>query len=138
MNKYKKTRPIRVTLLALLVLFFALINLLRLGESIYFWKTLLEYGTQPLYLALSGGLWASAGLLLVWGLWVGRPWIWLAALIGTVAYGIWYWLDRLFLQQPHTNNLFSLIWTVAVLFLVFLVLFSSRTRQYFLKESHAK
>jgi Na+/melibiose symporter-like transporter len=136
MNMNLRNRPIRVTLLALLVLFFALLNLLRLGESIYFWKTLLEYGTQPLYLALSGGFWVIVCFLLVWGLWVGKRWIWLATVIGTVVYSVWYWLDRLLLQQPHTNNAFVLGATVVILLLIFLVLFSSRTRRYFLKESH--
>jgi hypothetical protein len=136
MNQYKQPRPIRVTILAILVLIFALLNMLRLGESIYFWKTLLEYGTQPLYLALSGFIWAIVGLLLVWGVWMGGRWAWLSTVIGAVVYAAWYWLDRLFLQQPHTNGIFSLISTVVMLLFVYLILFSSRARHYFQKETH--
>jgi len=138
MDSQKMSRPIRVTLLAVLIFSFTLFNGLRLAEAIYFWKTLLEYGTHPLYIALSGGAWLVAGLLLVWGLWQGRPWAWLGTIGGVLGYLTWYWIDRLFLQRPHSNSLYSLIATALFLFLVLLVLFSRRARWFFLREAHER
>jgi hypothetical protein len=39
---------------------------------------------------------------------LGKPWAWYGALISAAGYVIWYWLDRLFLQQSHSNWLFAL------------------------------
>jgi hypothetical protein len=119
-------------LLAILVLIIAIFGGIRLAESIYFWKTLIEYGAHPLYTALSGFLWLVTGLLLVWGVWRGLRWAWRAALFGTIVYTAWYWLDRLIVQRPHMNDPFSLITTALLLMLVLVILFSRRTRNYFL------
>jgi hypothetical protein len=127
----RKTRPSRVTVLAVLSFCFTLWNAVRLGEDIFFWKILLEYGTHPLYIALSGGVWLIAGLFLTWGLWYGKKWAWLAAVIITLCYASWYWIDRLLLQRPHSNWLFSLIATGALLFIIFSILLSRRTKRFF-------
>ena len=132
MDFHSRPRPIRVSLLAILVLIIAIFGGIRLGESIYFWKTLIEYGAHPLYTALSGLVWLVAGLLLVWGVWRGLRWAWRAALFGTIVYTAWYWLDRLIVQRPHMNDPFSLITTALLLMLVLVILFSRRTRNYFL------
>ncbi len=138
MEPLAKFRPVRVSLLALLVLFYTLFNGLRLGEAIYFWKTLLEYGAHPWYVAASGGVWLIAGSFLLWGLWGGRSWAWLATFLGTIAYLAWYWLDRFFLQMPHSNVLFSILASAVLSGLVLLVLLSRRTRWYFLREAHER
>jgi hypothetical protein len=132
----RKARPSRVTVLAELSLFFAIWNAVRLGEDIFFWKTLLEYGTHPLYIAFSGGVWLVASLLLTWGLWSGKKAAWLAAMIIAPSYASWYWIDRLFLQRPHANWLFSLIATSVILFILFSILLSPRTRRFFHRDSH--
>jgi hypothetical protein len=66
-NSETNFRPIRVTLLALLMLVIALWNGLRLGQAIFFWKTLQEYGASPWYIVISGGFWLLGGLALAWG-----------------------------------------------------------------------
>jgi hypothetical protein len=130
MVMYTRHRPARVTLLALLTLIVAGFGGIRLGESIFFWKTLIEYGTHPLYTAISGAFWLGGGLLLVWGLWRGRPWAWRATVVATMAYPAWFWLDRVLLQRPHMNDEFTLISTAVLLLIVLSILFTRRTREY--------
>ncbi len=107
-------RPTSVTLLALFSLALALWNGLRLVQAISFWNIIIEYEGKPgpLYLAISGGLWFIAGLSIAWGLWQRKTWAWFAAVFGFGGYGSWYWFDRLFLQEPHSNWPFALASTV--------------------------
>jgi hypothetical protein len=42
------------------------------------------------------------------GFWWGKTWAWYGALISAAGYVIWYWLDRILLQQFHSNWLFAL------------------------------
>jgi phosphoglycerol transferase MdoB-like AlkP superfamily enzyme len=112
-----------------------LFEALRLFESIYYWKTLLEYGTQALYTALTGAIWFVSGALLVWGLWHGKRWAWLGSLIAAFAFMVWYWLDRLLLQQSHSNGTFAVIASSLMLLLVLLILLTRRTRHYLLGKS---
>lgn len=138
MIKIKQHRPVGVTILAILAFLLAAWNGLRLGEAIFFWKTLAEYGAHPLYIAISGGVWFVAGLLLAWGLWRGKPWAWVAALGGAAGYASWYWFDRLILQQPHANWPFSLIFTVVSVSLILVILFSHNTKRFFQRDSHER
>ncbi len=129
-------RPIRVTLLALLSLAIAIWNGLRLEQALVFWSILKEYQAEPgpLYTAICGGFWLLAGLFIVWGLWWGKAWAWFAALGGAAGYGSWYWFGRLVLQKPHSNWPFALVTTVIFLFIILLILFSSRDRKFFSKR----
>jgi hypothetical protein len=130
MNKLNNPRPKRVTFLAILALIIAIFNSIRIGESIFFWRILIEYEGQFLYTLLSGAVWLLSGFFLVWGLWTGKSWAWGAALGLFTAYPAWYWLDRMLVQRPHTNWLFSLFLTVIFLCVVLLILYSRRTRRY--------
>ena len=129
-------RLVRVIILAMLVLVVAIWNGLRLGETIFFWKTLEYYGAHPLYIAISGGVWLIIGLLLAWGLWLGKSWGWAGALGGTVGYSAWYWFDRLVLQQPHANWPFVLVANLVSLLVIFAILFSRRTRLFFKRDAN--
>ena len=113
-------------------------NALRLGEAIYTWKTLLEYGAYPSYIALTGGIWLIVGLFLTWGLWRGRRWAWLATTLVTLSYAAWYWLDRLLLQKPHSNWPYALIATGILLLIVLLILLSRKTRRFFHRDPHER
>jgi len=109
-------------------------NGLRLVEAIFFWKTLAEYGTHPIYIAVSGGVWLIAGLLLVWGLWLGKTWSWMAAFTGTAGYAAWYWFDRLVLQKTHANWPFALTATVVSLLIILPILSLRSTRLFFQRD----
>lgn len=128
-----RRRPLRVTLLTFAALLLAGWGALRFGEAIAFWPVLREYGARPtpLYLAISGGVWLLTGLALAAGLWLGKNWAWYAALAAAAGCGLWYWCDRLFLQQPRANWPFALGVTLAALLSVFLILFSRSTLSFF-------
>ena len=123
-------RPFGVTLIALLVLTIASLNLLRLALSILRWQFLstLE-GVSPLYQTLSGLAWASTGFVLIWGLWRKKRWAPRAVGWGALLYAVVYWLERFFLTgwlksgQPPANLAFAagstlitlafIIWTLS-------------------------
>jgi hypothetical protein len=131
-----KKRPFRVICLAVIVAFYTAWNGLRFGETIFFWKTLGQYGAHPLYIAVSGAAWLCAGLLLVSGLWIGKVWGWVAMFGGTVGYTAWYWFDRLIMQKPHANWPFVLIANIVFLLIIFTILFSRKTRRFFKRDAY--
>jgi uncharacterized membrane protein HdeD (DUF308 family) len=107
---------------------------LRLGAAISFWNTLRQYDTRPgpLYIAISGAVWCLAGFPLFWGLWRGKAWARLTAILAAILYTSWYWFDRLALQPvPHANWPFALF--VNILFLIFtlIVLFNRQSTFFF-------
>ena len=138
MVEEKNKRPVELTILEILFLLFAAWNGLRLGESIFFWKTLAEYGAYQLYIALTGGFWLIAALLLFWAFWRGKTWGRAAAFAGTLGYSAWYWFDRLVLQKPHANLSFVVVANIVFLLLVLTILFSRKTRRFFQRDTHER
>jgi hypothetical protein len=91
-------RPFSVTLLVLIVLTIAGLSMTRFILTIRQWEFLAGWpGVSPLYMALSGFIWALVCIPVIWGLWQGYPWA--ARLTKAVAltYAMYYWLDRLFI-----------------------------------------
>ena len=94
------SRPIRVTLLAVGVLTITSLHLLRLVEAVRQWQFLTGLtGVSPVYLALTGLIWASAGLLLFWGLWRGHARAARFAPGYLLVFALYYWLDRIFIAN---------------------------------------
>lgn len=131
-------RPLRVICLAIFAVLAAAWNGLRIAETLFFWKTLQEYGAPSLYIAISGGVWLVAGLMIGWGLWSGKAWGWAGTLGGLLAYTAWYWFDRLFLQKPHANWPFVLIADIVFLLITFIILFSRTTRLFFERDAYER
>ncbi len=127
-------RPKRVTLLALLCLWNAIWNGIRLTEAFHFGKTLESYNASSLYIAISGGMWLLFSLALTFGLWRGRPWAWYVALGGVAGYTSWYWFDRLVLQEPRANWPFALGMTILLMAYITFTLFTRPTRIFFGNE----
>ena len=138
MVEEKNIRPIGITILEILFLLFAAWNDLRLGETIFFWKTLAEYGADPLYIALTGAIWLIVALLLFWALWRGKTWGRAAALAGTLVYSAWYWFDRLALQKPHANSPFAVVANIVFLLFILIILFSRKPRRFFQRDTHER
>ncbi len=131
-----RKRPFSVTLLAVGVLIFTVLNWLRLIESIRQWDLLVSYpiSVSPLYLAVSGACWGLAGLPLVWGLYFGCAWVLLPAKIAVPFYGAYYWIDKLWLAQPAaiaTRWPFMAAVTLAALAFTFWTLTRPKARQFF-------
>jgi hypothetical protein len=126
-------RPKRVTLLAWALLGLSAWNALRLLQALRFWSVLSEYRARPapLYLALTGGVWMAAGGMLAAACLRGKVWAWPGACGFVLAYGLWYWLDRLLAQGPRPGVPLALALTLILLGLAALVLLSGRTRRFF-------
>jgi hypothetical protein len=124
-------RPFGIKILALVIFFVAIGNGLRLGEAIYFWKILAQYHANAPYIAISGGIWLLLALVLAIAILLGKAWAWAMSIVGAIGYGSWYWIDRLFVQLPHANWLFMLVFSALLTGLLSLILFNDKTRLYF-------
>jgi hypothetical protein len=134
----KNKRPMRVTAIAMLSFWSAVWNGIRLVETITLWETLKSYGSNPLYIAVSGGIWLLIGFLIGLGLWRGKIWAWKAAFWGATGYSTWYWVDRLFFQEPRANWPFALGTTVLSLLFFIMILLTLPTRIFFQKTAYER
>lgn len=129
-----RRRPLSVTLLAIGVLIFAGINLIRVVASLQqreFLAGLLP--VSPLYLSISGLVWLVVGLILAGGLLLGRHWAIRATLVGVLAYSLYNWLDRLLLaaEKPGYNWLFLVVTNLLLLGIVFWILNNRKAKIFF-------
>ena len=131
-------RPVGLTILVILIFWLTVWNGLRMSEAIFSWNSLEEFGVHPLYISMSGGIWFIIGIVLVWSLWRGKNWGRRATFAAVASYTTWYWLDRLILQNPHSNWLFALIGNIIILVFIILLMFSRKTRLHFQKDSHER
>jgi hypothetical protein len=134
MPNYLPNRPASVTYLAIAVLMIAGFNLLRFWNAFgdyEFLSSLLPF--SPLYLVLGGLFWGLTGLVLFYGLWLGKRWAPIITLIAAFGYTLYYWLDRILLtsQGVGVNWLFVLIVNLILLTLIVWILNRSLARRYF-------
>jgi hypothetical protein len=105
-----REQPFFIWVLMVILVLFSLGSGLRLLGALRSWETLAAFGVQPgpLYIALSGGVFALAFLAsaLALGLRL-RAAAWMVR-VTVVAYGLWYWVDRLAVDQTRQpeNSLF--------------------------------
>jgi hypothetical protein len=136
---YHMRKPFCVTILLWLVLSLTVWSGLRLYSAIRWWSTIREFASPPgpLYIAVSGGFWLIASLFLFWGMWQSTAWI-RFALLGTGAgLTVWYWGDRLLLQNSSVNWPFALLFTVISLAVLLICTFAPGTITFFSKrEAH--
>jgi hypothetical protein len=122
-------------LLAVGVLIIASLYLLRLVEAVRQWRFLSSLtGVSPLYLALTGFIWASVGLLLFWGLWRGYARAARFAPGYLLVFALYYWLDRIWVANGAvslTNWPVTAALTVVGLAYTFLALRARASRDYF-------
>jgi hypothetical protein len=137
-NLHPLTRPFRVTLLAMGVLTIASLNLLRLVEAVRQWKFLTSLtGVSPLYLTLTGLIWASAGLPLFWGLLRGHARAARFTPGYALVFALYYWLDRIWIANRAitlTNWPVTAVLTAIGLAYTFWALRTRASRGYFVKQ----
>ena len=98
-------RPSSVTLLALMVLFISIINLIRFVLSIRYWGFLFSRpGISPIYLALTGFIWSAVGLFILWGIWKAKSWAPKLMQAVALTYALYYWLDHIFLMEHSVSG----------------------------------
>ena len=128
------SRPLSVTMLTFGVLTLAGLNLVRFIAACQqreFLANLLP--VSPLYLALSGLVWAVIGLVLAYGLWTGKPIAVGGTLVAALAYTLYYWFDRSLLaaDAPAANWPFAVLINLCLLVMVFWILFRPKARIFF-------
>lgn len=113
-------RPFYMWVLLAILALFALINALRLRSALATWDSLTAFGTQPgpLYIAVTGGVFAvafliAAGVLVV--RWRRARW---PVTVAVVVYAAWYWIDRvIFNSDGRLENTPFLVCLTAFLLL---------------------
>jgi hypothetical protein len=86
------------------------------------------------YLTLTGAVWGGVALAAGSGLWRGAVWAPGLARWGSLAFGLWYWADRLFLvgtDYERTTRPWGLAVTVIVLLGLHAGLALPKSRHYF-------
>lgn len=126
-----RKRPIGITFLLILAICISALNGLRLIEAVFFWKVLVEFNASPFYIAISGFCWLLIALILAFGIWLGKPWAWIGTIFGLLIYFIWYWFDRIFMQMPHSNWVYALIFSILLLAIAAIIILNSKIQRYF-------
>ena len=130
----QKKRPTSVTLLTLGVLTIAIVNIIRFVLTLAQWEFLNEVlPISPLYLALSGFIWSLVWLPLAWGLWRGYKWAPRFTLLTTLAYTLYYWLNRLLLTTNYggQNWPFISVFNIMLLTITYLILSRRNVKAFF-------
>ena len=132
-------RPGTVTTLLWMVLCLVAWNAIRMISALANWNLLREFAPHPgpIYILVTAAAWA-AGWFAIWRLLRRRhDRARTYALIAAVGYALWWWLDRLLLQEPRPNWPFALTATLVLLAFIASLLHHPRTRAYFLpRENH--
>lgn len=129
-------RPFSVTLLALLVLSFSVLNMYGFCWALRQRDFLqaLPLAVPVWYLALRTSFWGSVGAAVSWGLWRGQSWVWPGAQISLIGFALHYWLDALLLVPAPGQawrSPFEWMLTLLGLACAFYVLYSPRGRTFF-------
>jgi hypothetical protein len=134
-------RPTGVTLFALLVLTFAVLHLLRLMQTVQNWDLLAALlPISPVYLFLTGLLWAGLGFPLAWGVWRGWRVAYYLSPVILLGYTLYFWADRLLLsgfRERQENWPFAAALNIIILVWSLWVLTRPKARAYF-GEKHER
>ena len=132
-------RPFGVTLFLWMVLCLSAWGLLRLLATLRSWEVLERFNSRlsPQYLAITGAAWMVVGVVLLWGIWAGKRWVYLAIPISIFVWLAEYWLERIFFQDPRANLVFMIAITLVISGLTLLITYNRRTKEFLLRsEEH--
>ena len=135
----RRKRPFGVTLLLWMVLSLLAWGVVRFFAAWRAWDVLVEFESSlsPLYLSITGAGWAVAGAVLLWSMWIAKPWSRLAIVVSILLWLSEYWLERLFFQQPRPNLLFTLAMSAMLVAVTFASALNRSTKNFFTKsEEH--
>jgi hypothetical protein len=134
-----KKRPFGVTLFLWMVLCLSAWGLLRLLAVLRWWDVLDQFQSRlgPAYLAVTGAGWMVVGAVLLWSIWTGKRWTYLAVPISIFVWLAEYWLERIFFQDPRANLTFMIATTTAISAVTLLITYNRKTREFLVKsEEH--
>jgi hypothetical protein len=134
-----RKRPFGVTLLLWLVLSLSAWGVVRLIAALRWWDVLKEFGASlsPLYLSMSGAGWAMIGIVLLWGIFSGKPWTRLAIPISIFLWLMGYWVERLFFESPRANLPFALMASILLLAVTLVSALNRNTNKFLMRnEEH--
>jgi hypothetical protein len=134
-----RKRPFSVTLLLWLVLSLSAWGAVRLFATLRWWSVLNEFGARlgPVYLSITGAGWILAGIVLLWGMFSAKPWVYRAIPVIISLWLVQYWIERLVFESPRANLPFALIASLLLLVVTFLSAFNRRTKEFFIRsEDH--
>lgn len=123
MTPSSQTRPKRsaiLIILSIVTLSISLLGWLRLFIAIGDWNYLGEVAPAvlPVYLAISGMIWAVIGMVSAVGIWFRKRWSLILLACAVASFTIWYWMDKLLLSanpEAVSNWAFSLVLTICIL-----------------------
>ncbi len=127
-------RPKCITIIALIMLIFTTINLIRVIQVMAQWQflsTVLSHA--PVYQLITGMVWFLGGLTLLVNIWYGKRNTPFFIMVGVVLYSIYYWIDRFAISStPFDSNwLFMLIINGVLLIYIVWSLTRNNTKTYF-------
>jgi len=131
-----RKRPFGVTLLLWMVLSLLAWGVVRFFAALRWWDVLVEFGSRlsPLYLAITGAVWAVAGCVLVWSMWDGKKWAHRAILTSVLIWLIEYWIERVFFQSPRANLPFAVTGTLLLGCATWISTFLKSTTDFFTRS----
>ena len=132
-------RPFRVTLLLWLVLSLSAWGAVRLFATFRWWSVLNEFGARlsPLYLSITGAGWIVVGGVLLWSLFSGKSWAYLAIPLSIFLWVLEYWVERMFFESSRANIFFALMASILLCLVTFFSAFNQKTKKFFIKsEEH--
>ena len=123
MNPSSQIRPKRsavLIILSVVTLAVSLLGWLRLLVAVGGWDYLGEIAPAvlPVYLAISGMIWALIGMVSAVGIWFRKRWALILLACAVASFTIWYWMDKLLLSanpEANSNWGFSLVLTICIL-----------------------
>ena len=131
----KKKTPFFVTILGSIALILTVFNAIRFGTALSQWDLILAFASSPgpLYIALTGLIWALGWLIAYLGIEFAWKWGGVVFLLLSFLYASYYWLDRLFFQLPaqRSNVIFAFIVTFLFLVSTVIILAFPKSRAYF-------
>ncbi len=123
MNPSRQNHPKRsavLIILSVVTLVVSLLGWLRLLVAVGGWDYLGEIAPAvlPVYLAISGMIWALIGMVSAVGIWFRKRWALILLACAVASFTIWYWMDKLLLSanpEANSNWGFSLVFTICIL-----------------------
>jgi hypothetical protein len=132
-------RPFGVTLFLWMVLSLSAWGLTRLSAALRWWDVLYEFEARlsPLYMSITGAVWAVGGAVLLWSIWAGKHWSYPAIPIAIYLWLAEYWVERIFFQAARANLTFMVSASIVLSVVTLIFTFNRKTRNFLVKsEEH--